>query len=136
MKPDTATWRSKAARDLQIAQVLCTHPETAPWEFVGFLCQQAIEKALKAFLIEADAPFERSHDLVYLVTLCSERDVAFATLTDPVQSLNPYAVRVRYPTDLPLQPTLDDARAFVTLAIRVLAEVDARIVSLGASSGA
>lgn len=43
-----------------------------PDHVVGFLAQQAVEKALKAVLLVRDVPFERKHDIEYLCGLIED----------------------------------------------------------------
>jgi HEPN domain-containing protein len=64
---DTQAWLEKAAMDLRSAEA--DLGVTPP--IVGdalFHCQQAIEKALKAFLTWHDEPFRKTHDLGELGT--------------------------------------------------------------------
>jgi HEPN domain-containing protein len=39
-------------------------------DIIGFHCQQAVEKCLKAFLVLHDIEPPRSHDLLFLKTIC------------------------------------------------------------------
>jgi HEPN domain-containing protein len=68
---------------------------------VGFHCQQAAEKALKAYLTWQEQPFEKTHSLVALVGLCLRFSAEFDVLRTAATSLNPFAVTTRYPGDLP-----------------------------------
>ena len=54
----------------------------------------------------------KTHDLVQLCKLCSERDDRFADLADACIELVPYGVQVRYPSDLELDER--DVRIFLT----------------------
>ena len=62
MKKIVKDWILLAENDLYSAEVLFKdeHPRT---NVVAFLCQQTIEKYLKAFLIDNDIPIEKTHDL-------------------------------------------------------------------------
>ncbi len=62
-----------------------------------FHCQQAAEKALKAFLVWQTVPFDRVHNLTYLLDLCEVENGDFAALREVAENLTPYAVEVRYP---------------------------------------
>jgi HEPN domain-containing protein len=64
-----------------------------------FHAQQAAEKALKAFLMNAGSTFPFTHNLSKLVQACTEKDAAFAGLADTVEPLTPYAVELRYDAD-------------------------------------
>lgn len=48
---------------------------------------------------------------------------AFESLADGLSTLEPYAVDVRYPADLPETPSFDEATEFVRLAGHVVAFV-------------
>lgn len=87
-------------------------PCTAPDRHRGVsLCQQAAEKALKAFLIEKDTPFAKTHDLDQLVALCATLDPSFSRLSEAAAVLTPYAIAFRYPTGQP-DPTKTEAEQF------------------------
>jgi HEPN domain-containing protein len=73
-----------------------------------FHCQQAAEKALKAFLAYHDIPFVRTHDLTELVRLSVEVEPSFATWNTVAQELTPYAVQFRYPGEV-LEPAQEEA---------------------------
>ena len=67
------------------------------YDIAVYHCQQAAEKAVKAFLVHHNKPFERTHDIEVLVDLACEIDSNFSTLTDAADALTPYATRFRYP---------------------------------------
>ena len=86
-------------------------------------CQQAVEKALKAFLASHDRPFRKTHDLVELGAECVAIDVTLEPHLRATALLTEYAWRYRYPGE-PSEPeeseirqALDRARAVVTLAL-------------------
>ncbi len=63
MAEEAKVWLDKAERDLAAAS----------WNFKGkffeesaFLCQQSVEKALKAMLLRKGNKIEKTHDLVFL----------------------------------------------------------------------
>jgi hypothetical protein len=58
----TRDWLAKVHEDLRAAEFLATAP-TAFHYSVAFHCQQAAEKALKAYLTWHNLPFRRTHDL-------------------------------------------------------------------------
>ena len=96
MKEKTSEWLNKATEDLNGARILLEHEE-APTNIIGFLCQQCLEKSFKGFLDENNVSFPRTHDLVYLVDLCSEIDPDFLEFKKEVNILLPFAVDARYP---------------------------------------
>jgi HEPN domain-containing protein len=90
-------WLQKAEQDLVAARVLLKNnpPVLEP---ACFHCQQAVEKALKAFLVLKGISFEEVHNLTYLMVLCELQEPNFASLRDMAEKLSPYAVKIRYPT--------------------------------------
>jgi HEPN domain-containing protein len=60
-------------------------------------CQQAAEKAVKAFLVHRRKPYERTHDIEVLTDLARELDANFSKLAEAADALTPYATRFRYP---------------------------------------
>jgi HEPN domain-containing protein len=124
-------WLVRAEHDLRAAQYLLTMPEAYP-ETIGFHAQQCAEKALKGFLTFHRVPFERRHDLSYLIDLCVPLAPDFEQHRPEADEMTPYAVEYRYPDDLS-STSLDSARQATQSAGRLYAQVMAR---LGWASGA
>jgi HEPN domain-containing protein len=105
----TRQWLVKASRDLQMADLALggTHQLR---DMAVFHCQQAAEKAVKAFLVWRDQPFRRTHDIQGLVKQCIAVDSAFAALERAAETLTPYVGEFRYPDDPndPLEPSPDE----------------------------
>lgn len=62
----------------------------------GFHAQQAVEKALKAVLSQAEVAFRRTHDLAELLDLLADSGLPAPPHADLLDELNPYAVEMRY----------------------------------------
>jgi HEPN domain-containing protein len=111
-------WLIKAEHDLGSARRLLTgdppYLDTAVYH-----CQQAAEKALKAYLTLKDTPFQKVHDLSVLIDQCIELDNSFEQISSISEILNPYATVFRYPGDV-LEPELSDAEEALRLANMVL----------------
>ncbi len=111
-------WPQKAKRDLAAAERLTT--EEAPLlDIAVYHCQQAVEKALKAFLTFHEVPFEKTHNLVALLDLAEKIDADLRRWLETAKRLTPYATEFRYLSE-PLVPeereateALNQARAFV-----------------------
>jgi len=69
---------------------------SVPDEIVGFHCQQAAEKLLKAVLAEIGADVRKTHDLAYLADMLTAAGHPFLNSGPSLTALNPYAVELRY----------------------------------------
>ena len=89
-------WLKKANTDLRVAEKLLEINEE-PWVVV-FHAQQAVEKALKAYLVLHNKHFGKVHNIARLIDLCMEIDKDFSYLYDiGVYKLYPLAIEARYP---------------------------------------
>lgn len=93
------TWLIKARNDLGSANRLANGSETY-YDTAIYHCQQAAEKAFKAFLVHHDIEFEKIHNLNVLVDLCIAIDAEFNNYLDAAAILTPYATSYRYPNEL------------------------------------
>jgi HEPN domain-containing protein len=93
---EAKAWMVKAWRDLVTAR---RATEGAPpfYDVAVYHCQQAAEKAVKAFLVHRGKLYERTHDIEVLTDLACELDSNFSGLADAADALTPYATRYRYP---------------------------------------
>jgi len=71
MKKQAEEWIASADKDLSAAEIIIKE-NCSLTNIVAFHCQQAIEKYLKAFLIENDILLIRTHDLVKLNGMIKE----------------------------------------------------------------
>ena len=94
--PETKAWMVKAWRDLETARRSASG-EPPFYDIAVYHCQQAAEKAVKAFLVHHGKPYEKTHDIEVLVDLAAEMDAKFSELADAADALTPYATRFRYP---------------------------------------
>ena len=60
-------------------------------------CQQAAEKAVKAWLQSKDDPFPKTHDIEDLVEQAAKLNPDFQQLAKPAAVLTPYVSAFRYP---------------------------------------
>jgi len=94
--PEAKAWMVKAWRDLETAR-RATTGNPAFYDVAVYHCQQAAEKAVKAFLVHHGKAYEKTHDIEVLIDLAAEVDAGFDTLADAADALTPYATRFRYP---------------------------------------
>lgn len=83
-----------------------------------FHCQQAVEKAFKAFLTYHDQPFRKTHNLEELGEECLRLDASLAQLVDEAVPLSEYAWAFRYPGELDT-PDLHECEAALSVALGV-----------------
>jgi HEPN domain-containing protein len=91
---------------------------------LGFHCQQAVEKALKAALASKEIEFPRTHDVDGLLELCQRSGLLTPSVLDGVDRLAPYGVHMRYgmsqATGLNRSEALGWARAAIEWAENVI----------------
>lgn len=79
-------------------------------DLVCFHCQQCVEKYLKAYLAMNKIRFPKTHSLDDLISLGEKADPLLGAIRSEAVSLQPFAVRIRYPGD---EATPDDAKRAV-----------------------
>jgi HEPN domain-containing protein len=87
----------------------------------AFHCQQAAEKLLKGFLIQAERPFRKTHDMVELVDAVAPLYPDVGELVSNMQDWTAWATPARYPQPGGVpepEPSIDELR-------RAIAAVDA-----------
>jgi HEPN domain-containing protein len=94
---DHKAWLAKAKNDLTAVR-LCIR-ERCALDVAAYHCQQAAEKALKAFIVYHTQLVHRGHDLIFLLKKCTEIEFAFIQLEQIASSLTNYATYTRYPDD-------------------------------------
>jgi HEPN domain-containing protein len=104
MRPETELWIGKADQDFKTVEILLQSNDGPPG-IICFHCQQAAEKFLKAFLVEKQREFPRSHDLVLLIEkYILPVDESFMELLASATELTGFATATRYPD---IDDTLD-----------------------------
>jgi HEPN domain-containing protein len=97
MKPITREWVEKAEGDFSTGSRELRARKDPNYDGVCFHSQQCSEKYLKALLQELDIPFSKTHNLIALLDLLSPPDAQLELLKPEIDSLNAFAVIVRYP---------------------------------------
>lgn len=96
MDDKTSYWLELAEYDLETAGVML---RTGRYLYVGFMCHQVVEKALKAVIVGAGIEPPYIHNLAKL----AERAGLYNGLTDEqkdiLSALDPLNVQARYPED-------------------------------------
>ncbi len=111
-------WIKKANADLDTAKTL-TEIDNPHTEIIGFHCQQAVEKYMKAYLVSIKMKIPKIHDLDSLLQICIQNNSDFANLNrEKISSLTDYAVDFRYPDDYS-EPTLVEVKEYYKLALKI-----------------
>lgn len=91
-------WITKARGDLENARLLIEQ-EKRLLDIAVFHCQQAAEKALKAWLTLREIIFPRTHSVIALLALCISSEPAFHVLQTHAEVLTPLGTAFRYPAE-------------------------------------
>ena len=120
-------WIEKAEADLEAAALLV--PNVASnirlREIIGFHCQQAVEKYLKALLTYYQVEFPKTHHIQRLLILVSGANREAAEALNGARWLGPFGVDIRYPGDAAEMLPGDEVKAIeiVRLAKQVVLRV-------------
>ena len=122
---DTRAWMQRAALDLRSVQAdLAVDPPILGDAL--FHCQQAVEKALKAYLTWHDEPFRKTHDLGELGSQCVALDPGLEELLRTAAPLTEYAWRFRYPGET-AEPDREQTDRALALAEGVVTAIGERL---------
>jgi HEPN domain-containing protein len=91
-------WFDQAMHDLAVAR---WDFEGEFWSDVCYLCQQASEKVLKAFLYSTGARRFIGHSLLALSKRCARHDKAFNDIARACRRLDRCYISARYPNGVP-----------------------------------
>ena len=114
----TEKWLQKANDDYISATTLMDKVFPPQIEIACYHCQQCVEKTLKAFCVENNIAFPRTHDLTILCNLCILKEPRFSSLLNSCGILSPYSTQTRYPNTM--QVSESDARAAIKMAKKIL----------------
>jgi len=109
-------WLKIVDQDLKSAKALL---KVELFSTANYHCQQATEKALKAYLVFKNHRAIKTHDLVKLAELCSQIDKTFERLYDDAIYLNPLATKFRYPTEFEV-PDFEDTKISIKKTQKVV----------------
>ena len=93
-------WLDKANEDFDTA-VLLLREGGRFRGIIAFHAQQTVEKSLTAFLVRHQVEFPKTHDIGRLLDRMATVDPIMAATLAGADSLTPYGVEVRYPSDAP-----------------------------------
>ncbi len=96
--PTIRAWLIRARNDLAVAEFTAEHRNDL-LDTAVYHCQQAAEKSVKAFLINAEMELVKTHDVSRLVSLAAGSHVGFTSYCADANFLAPLATEFRYPMD-------------------------------------
>jgi HEPN domain-containing protein len=107
-------WIERVEYDLETAKAML---QTGRYLYVGFMCQQVIEKALKAVIARGGVKPPRIHNLARLAELAGILEQMSEEQLSVLDSLEPMHIEGRYPGDSDhLARTLNTERCTLMLA--------------------
>ncbi len=113
------SWLRRARSNLVRSRLLAGQPEGL-YEDLCFDAQQAVEKALKAVLVQRGVGVPKTHALAELLTRVENSGIEVPAEIQEATLLTPYAVEARYP-GIWEEVTLADHEEAVRVAERVVA---------------
>jgi HEPN domain-containing protein len=122
-REESLAWLHRANRDLTAARLLL---DGDALDEALFHCQQAAEKAIKAFLTLHQMHFQKTHDLGELAHQCLRIDPSLEALLTPAEALTQYAWRFRYP-GTPYEPDRAEAESALEVAHRLTGAITIRL---------
>ena len=96
-KREAERWLKQGSHDLKVAASLY---KQRYFSDVCFLCEQATQKMLKAYLYAKGSRFITIHSIRSLVQACARYDKTFNRLTGKAKVLDKYYIPTRYPDAL------------------------------------
>jgi HEPN domain-containing protein len=97
LEENVREWLRKAEEDYEAARQLSKAGTL--WNVIGFHCQQAVEKYLKAVLTSGEIEFGKTHNLKEMLEQLLKIKPALSRELKEVHALTPYAISTRYPGD-------------------------------------
>lgn len=120
MKEEVKRWLEQAEADFKSAKY---NLKGSLYSLASFLCQQAVEKALKALLIEQKSKFPKIHDLVRLARLANLP----AELIEKCERLTYVYTDSRYPDTSTIRYTKKESEIDVEYAKEIIEWVKKRL---------
>ena len=112
MKEIYREWIERAEDDIKASQILLSDKNYPP-NIVCFLCEQAVEKYIKAFLTFNRIEFPYTHDIMLILEkYLLPSDETFSEIRNQISLLNEYSVKPRYPDFLESYSQKDAKEAY------------------------
>ncbi|MDD5946800.1 MAG: HEPN domain-containing protein [Oscillospiraceae bacterium] len=118
-------WLYYAAIDLHVAQKLTSDKHC--YNTIAFHCQQAIEKAMKGYLLWKRNRLYDGHNLPFLCKQCMQDDRSFSKWLPSCVQITRYYIEARYPADFLLQLDATTADAATKDTEQILDDINALV---------
>lgn len=126
---ETITWLNYAIDDLKTAKlILSTTDDWIVPRNICYLCQQAVEKALKAIYVYENQRFHKIHDLDSLKNNLPDSWKDFGNTLQDLSQLSDWAIEGRYPGDW-TPPNVKDATTAYTQAKEIAQKIVKEFIS-------
>jgi HEPN domain-containing protein len=126
MKDETRAWLSYADENLDVARLSLEHGHlNASLQNV----QQAVEKYLKAVIIEKDLEFRRTHSIREITGLLSGADITVDISADEIDLIDTIYVPSKYPVYSALPDALPEPE-ICSDAVRIVEKVRISILEI------
>jgi HEPN domain-containing protein len=110
-------WVKKAEEDYQFAASVLE--DSTFYAQICFHFHQAAEKYLKAFIVARDLEFQKIHDLLVLLKLCSAAEPGLSKIQDDCKFLNRFYIDTRYPVHWPTNYSEEEALKAQSACVQV-----------------
>lgn len=121
-------WIEKAMKDMKSAIVLKEHD--CGNDMVAFHCQQAVEKALKGYLLFTGEGLVAGHSLLFLGKSAEKHHAGFRVMKKDLAFVNQYYLETRYPADTPLEVSEEDVQDCIQIASTIIKMVTDQIQNI------
>jgi len=101
-------WLQKAEEDLNFARSNLLEGNNY-YAQICFHFHQSAEKYLKAYIVSFELEFEKTHNLIQLLTICSSQNASILSIMKECERLNTAYIDTRYPVHWPVDYTRDKA---------------------------
>jgi HEPN domain-containing protein len=118
MNEQTPEWVGKAEEDFSTIEQLFIEGKRPPLAIVCFHAQQCVEKYLKAYLIEKNIEFEKTHSLTILLELALPSVPQWVLHRDALAVLTNFAVISRYPDEIIIDRKITQDAVDIALEMR------------------
>jgi HEPN domain-containing protein len=130
---ETIIWLNYSLDDLKTAKlILSTKDDWIVPRNICYLCQQAVEKAIKAIYVSENQRFHKIHDLDSLKNNLPDSWKDFGNTITDLSQLSDWAIEGRYPGDWN-PPNTNDANVAYNQAKDVVQQIIINFISRGLS---